>query len=198
MTHSVDYYAVAISPWTYLGHERFCAIARAAGATVNLKMMDLGAVFVQSGGLPLKQRAPQRQAYRLQELARWSAHLNIPMNVQPKYFPADTSLASAVTVHLRDTVSTDAALRFLGSVTKAVWADELNIAERSTVEKLLVQQGYSAALIDLSQNNATADAIKADTDAALQAQVFGAPSFVIGDQLYWGQDRLDFVKQALS
>ena len=81
MTRSVDYYFTAQSPWTYLGHERFARIARAAGATVNLLPADYGKVFPVSGGLPLGQRAPQRQAYRLVDLARFSGLLKLPLKL---------------------------------------------------------------------------------------------------------------------
>jgi 2-hydroxychromene-2-carboxylate isomerase len=74
----ITYYAMPISPWTYLGHQRLCDIASKANATIELKMMDLGQVFSVSGGLPLGQRSAQRQAYRLQELARWRDELKLP------------------------------------------------------------------------------------------------------------------------
>ena len=71
----VAYYLAPQSPWTYLGHQRFVAMALAAGAEVEVLPVDLGRIFPISGGLPLGKRAPQRQAYRLQELRRFSAFL---------------------------------------------------------------------------------------------------------------------------
>ena len=88
MSIAIDYYLAPQSPWTYLGHERFVAIARAAAARINVIPVDLGGkVFPTSGGLPLAQRAPQRQAYRLVELERFSAQLGVPLNLRPKHFP---------------------------------------------------------------------------------------------------------------
>ena len=89
MVHHIDYYFATVSPWMYLGHERFVALARQHGATIAVKPMNLGEVFPVSGGLPLSKRSPQRQAYRLVELKRWSEHLGVPLNLQPKYFPAN-------------------------------------------------------------------------------------------------------------
>ena len=137
MNKSIDYFAVSISPWTYLGHERFRAIARQANATVHLKMMDLGTVFAGSGGLPLKQRAPQRQTYRLQELARWAQHLNIALTPQPAFFPADTSKINALIVYLRDQVSTDTALDLMGTAMASIWGQNLNIADDAVLLNLL-------------------------------------------------------------
>jgi 2-hydroxychromene-2-carboxylate isomerase len=91
---TITYYAMPISPWTYLGHQRFCDMAAKAGAAVELKMMDLGQVFSVSGGLPLGQRSAQRQAYRLQELARWRDALKLPLTVHPKFFPANGMVAT--------------------------------------------------------------------------------------------------------
>jgi len=91
----VDYYMSPGSPWTYLGHARFADIARRHGAQINVKPVDFGVIFPQSGGLPLPKRAPQRQAYRLMELRRWKEHLGIALVIQPKFFPVDSGPAAA-------------------------------------------------------------------------------------------------------
>jgi 2-hydroxychromene-2-carboxylate isomerase len=88
MGRTVDYYFAPQSPWAYLGHQRLADIVQRTGATVHVMPIDLGGkVFPSSGGLPLGQRAPQRQAYRLVELQRFSQWLNAPLNLKPKYFP---------------------------------------------------------------------------------------------------------------
>ena len=84
MAKMIDYFTTPLSPWTYLGHDRFVAIAARHGASVRVLPMDLGKVFPVSGGLPLAKRAPQRQAYRLVELARWRDYLGLPLNLQPR------------------------------------------------------------------------------------------------------------------
>src|SRR6202171_3170711 len=94
MAKLVDYYFTPVSPYTYLGHERFLEIAARHGATIAVKPVDYGRIFPVSGGLPLKQRAPQRQAYRLIELERWSKHLGKPFNVKPKFFPVSPDSAA--------------------------------------------------------------------------------------------------------
>jgi 2-hydroxychromene-2-carboxylate isomerase len=194
----ISYYAMPISPWTYLGHQRFCDMAAKAGAHIELKMMDLGQVFSVSGGLPLPQRSTQRQAYRLQELARWRDASGLPLTVQPKFFPTNALNATLITLHLRDTVSTAAALTFLGAVLKAVWALELNIADDAVLAALLTEHGLSPTIVQAAQNDAAKAAYAQDTQDAMAAQVFGAPSYLIDTQLYWGQDRLDFVERHLA
>ncbi len=198
MQKIITYYAMPISPWTYLGHDRLRSIATKAGARIELKMMDLGQVFAISGGLPLGQRSAQRQAYRLHELTRWQVVTGLPLNIHPHFFPANPALATLITVHLRDTVSTHAALDFLGAVLKAVWAQERNIADEAVLAALLTEVGLEANMVTTAQNDTTRAAYAADTAAAIAAQVFGAPSFVVDNQLFWGQDRLDFVERQLA
>jgi 2-hydroxychromene-2-carboxylate isomerase len=196
--NKITYYAMPISPWTYLGHQRLCDMAAKTGASIELKMMDLGQVFSVSGGLPLGQRSAQRQAYRLQELARWRVALKLPLTIHPKFFPANGMLATLITVHLRDTVSTAAALGFLGAVLKAVWADEQNIADEAVLTQLLSAQGLDTGLVNAAQNDAAKAAYAKDTTDAIAAGVFGSPSYLIGEQMFWGQDRLNFVENALA
>jgi hypothetical protein len=105
VSRSVDYYFAPQSPWTYLGHQRFCDIARASGAAVRVLPIDLGGkVFPISGGLPVGKRAPQRQAYRLVELQRYSEFLHAPLNLKPKYFPVngDDAARLIIAVDLHD------------------------------------------------------------------------------------------------
>ncbi|HEX7437763.1 MAG TPA: DsbA family protein, partial [Caldimonas sp.] len=124
MSTTIDYYLAPQSPWTYLGHQRFTAIAKAANATVVLLPIDLGKVFPVSGGLPLAKRAPQRQAYRLVELKRFADHLGLPINLQPAFFPVvgDAAAKLIIAVDLHD--GTDAAMALAGAVLRGVWVEQ--------------------------------------------------------------------------
>ena len=112
MAKHVDYYVSLNSPWTYLASKRFEAIAKKHGADVTIWPVDFGSVFSVSGGLPLPKRAPQRQAYRLVELKRWSQHLGVRMNIQPKYFPANGDLAAYWILAANELVGVEAGDRF--------------------------------------------------------------------------------------
>ena len=103
MSKVCQYFFAIHSPWTYLGHERFIALARRHAVQIEVRPFDLGKVFGVSGGLPLAKRAPQRQAYRLVELARWSRVLGVPMNVQPKFFPVSPDAAATASLPPRST-----------------------------------------------------------------------------------------------
>jgi 2-hydroxychromene-2-carboxylate isomerase len=199
MSLTVDYYFAPNSPWTYLGHQRFAEIVKAAGAKVNVLPVDLGGkVFPVSGGLPLSKRAPQRQAYRLVELKRYSDYLGQPINLQPKFFPVspDDAAKLIIAVDLHD--GTEAAMAFTGRVLRGVWVDEMNIADARDLAAMLVEQRLPARRLDDSMSQTVHERYEADTNRAIDAGVFGAPSYVIAGEIFWGQDRLDFVQRRLA
>jgi carboxymethylenebutenolidase len=196
---TIDYYFAPNSPWTYLGHQRLAEIAKATGAKINVLPVDLGGkVFPVSGGLPLAKRAPQRQAYRLVELQRYSDHLHQPINLQPRYFPVspDDAAKLIIAVDLHD--GTDAAMELTGRILRGVWVEEKNIADARDLAAMLAAQGLPARRLDDSMSQAVHERYEADTRRAIEAGVFGAPSYVIDGEIFWGQDRLDFVQRRLA
>ena len=198
MAKVVDYYFTASSPWTYFGHDRFVALARRHGAMVNVKPVDLGRVFPVSGGLPLKQRAPQRQAYRMVELRRWSAHLGVPINTQPKFFPVSGDLAARWILAATEQDAA-AGLSLAGAFMRAVFAEERNIVDGATAVAIAGEQGLDSAKLGVRADSPEIAArYEALTQEAIERQVFGAPTYVYRDELFWGQDRLDFLDRALA
>ena len=199
MSKTIHYFFAPQSPYVYLGHERLLKLAAQYGAMIEPKPFDIGAVFSETGGLPLAKRAPPRQAYRLQELERWSRHLGLPMNLQPKFFPVDQKPASLLLVAARDEKGADQALELATAIVRAVWVEEKNIADPATLAQLAGDAGYdAAALLDASRAPETQRKYDAFTQEALAAGVFGAPWYVVDGQGFWGQDRLDFVERLLQ
>ncbi len=198
MTLNIDYYLAPQSPWTYLGHSRFADIAAKAGAEVTLLPIDLGKVFPLSGGLPLPKRAPQRQAYRLLELKRFSEALQLPLNLHPKFFPVPGDAAARLIHAAGMQQGADAAMQLAGDLLRAVWAEDQDINDRATLSALVQRCGLPAGLLDLAEAPAVQARYDAATQRAIDAGVFGAPSYVIDGELFWGQDRLDFVERRLA
>ena len=198
MALAVDYYFSPQSPWTYLGHDRFAEIARAAGATVNVRPVDLGKVFPVTGGLPLAKRAPQRQAYRLVELKRFSEHLGVPLNLHPKFFPVASDAASKLIIAVDMHEGSDAAMDLAGAAMRGVWTDELDIADEATLAALLATCGLPEARVDDAQAPEVQARYDADSQHAIEIGVFGAPSYVVDGELFWGQDRLDYLARRLA
>jgi 2-hydroxychromene-2-carboxylate isomerase len=195
----IDYYASLNSPWTHLGAARIEALAAKHGASLRIYPVDFGTVFAGSGGLPLPKRAPQRQAYRMMELKRWREHLGIPINVEPKHFPSSEALSSSCVIGLRETQGDAPAIKLAHRVLRAVWQDEKNPGDPATLAALIGEVGLDAdAVMKLGDDRKWAEMRTADTQAALDRGVFGAPSYVIGDEIFWGQDRLEFVDRKLA
>ena len=198
MPKVVDYYFTPISPWTYLGHDRFVAIAARHHASINVKPVDFGKVFSASGGLPLKQRAPQRQAYRLAELERWPKFLGIRLNTQPKYFPVSGDLASKWILAALARGTPDA-LKLCGAFMRAVWVEERNVADAGTLAAIAQEQGLDGKALAAGADAANVAArYESLTQEAIERQVFGAPTYIYRDELFWGQDRLDFLDRELA
>ena len=196
---SVDYYFTPVSPWTYLGHPRFAAITSLHSVKVNIKPCDLGRVFSASGGLPLKQRSQQRQDYRLLELKRWSSHLGTRLNLHPKHFPTPADAASQMIIAADATYDTGSALALAFALMRACWADERNINDEPTLEAIVREIGLEPGRLMTPEAKAAAKLkYDANTQAAVEQNVFGAPWYVFDGEAYWGQDRLDFLERAFA
>jgi len=191
----IEYFYSLVSPYTYLADDRLERIAAAHQAEINYRPTDFFQVFGQTGGLPVPKRHPSRQAYRLQELCRWSEFTGLAFNLHPKFWPADATLAS---------LSVIAAMRQGGdggklsrSFLAACWAEERDVADPATVDAILVEGGFDPAAVASGRDEA---AVEYDRNAsfALELGAFGAPFYVIGDETFWGQDRLDFVERHLE
>ena len=195
MSKTVDYYLSLISP--YLGSRRLEEIAKRHGAEVDVKPVNLATIFPNTGGLPLAKRAPARQSYRLVELRRWADHQNMPLNLNPRHFPADEALAARMVIAAGQSGGDPMVLAH--AVLRAVWADEQDIADVATLKEIVTRAGHDAeALFPLAQSPETQAGYEALTREALDCGVFGVPTYVYRKELFWGQDRLDFLDRALA
>ena len=198
MGTTIDYYFATMSPWTYLGHARFAAIAKAADATVRVRPIDLGKVFPVSGGLPLAKRAPQRQAYRLVELRRFADHLKLPLNLHPAHFPVSGDASARLILAVDSHDGIDAAMALTGAVLRGVWAEQRNIADPKDLAEMLRALGLPERRLEDAETAAVIERYELNTQQAIDSQVFGSPTYVIDGELFWGQDRLDFVERRLA
>ncbi len=198
MSKTVEYFMAPASPWAYLGHQRFVAIAKKHHANIELKPADIAKVFGATGGVPVAQRPIQRQAYRLAELTRWSTYLQMPLNLHPKFFPVSGELASKLIIAAQHTTNADKAMDLAFALGRAVWAEEKNIADADTLASIADGLGLKGAeLLQLAAGDTVAVDYARHTDDALAAQIFGVPWYRVDGEGYWGQDRLDFVERAL-
>ncbi|BBB29163.1 2-hydroxychromene-2-carboxylate isomerase [Neptunomonas japonica] len=197
MTKNIQYYFVLNSPWSYFSGARLADIAKDKSTTVDLKPVVLSELFPRTGGQPLKQRSEQRQAYRLIELQRWSRQLGLSIHLEPAFFPVDESLAIR-TVFAAIEGEHDA-LKLVIALGAALWRDNLNLADEQVITAVLVDVQLPVTLIQAAKNHQNYSQLLSDnTNEAISQGVFGVPSFVVGSELFWGQDRLDFLEQALT
>ena len=198
MSRTVLYYFAPQSPWSYLGHARLVDLLARSRREVAVLPVDYGRIFPQSGGLPLAKRAPQRQAYRLVELKRFAEHLGLALNPQPRYFPVDATPSARLITAVAEQDGMAAAMALAGAVLAACWREERDIASDATLAELLEECDLPAERLAESRGADTRARYDAHTQAAMDAGVFGAPTYVIDGELFWGQDRLDFVARKLG
>jgi 2-hydroxychromene-2-carboxylate isomerase len=198
MTATIDYFYAPVSPFSYLGGPGLAAIAAKHGATVIHKPFKILEVISAGGGLPLPQRPKCRQDYRLQELARLPRRIGLPLNIKPAYFPVDDTLPATMIIALQDAQGPGKAVDDLAQAfLRAVWVEEKNISDPETCRAIASAQGLDAdGLITAAPSFAAQR--EANTAEAIARGVFGAPSSVLGDEIFWGQDRLDYLDDALS
>ena len=190
----IDYYLTMNSPWSYMGAGQLADIAATYDCKVNVyptKFMD---VFSQTGGMPLEMRAPARKTYRQVELARWIDFLKLPINIQPKYFPTDDTLAAHAVIAAQEN-GLDA-LALSQELGRAQWELEQDFAHMGTVAAACGRAGIEvSALGDLEQYG---EQFEENTKQAIERGVFGYPCYLVDGEMFWGQDRLDFVKRKLA
>lgn len=188
MVH-IDYYFATVSPFTYLCGNRVSQIVQKHGATISYKPLDIMGLFGQTGGVPPKDRHPNRQAYRLQELQRAMTKTGLPLNLKPAFWPTNPAPSSYAIIAA--TLEGHAAAGLIEKFTAACWAEERNIAEPDVIADVLQAEGLDPAIADKHMMTA-ADTYARNLTEAIDAGAFGAPFFVVETgQHFWGHDRLD-------
>lgn len=201
MPSTISYYLTPISPWTYLGAKRFRMIAEKHKVDVHLKVVDYGTIFPKTGGLPLPKRSPERQAYRMMDLKRFRDYLNIPLVLEPQYFPSKTRLTAYSIIAAVQTLGDNQAMLVAEAVLSGLWVEDLDMDNQDNVINMLNKAGLDGAELvahGLSHQEEYDQKIAADSEQALADGVFGAPSYVMDGEVFWGQDRLDLLAWRLE
>lgn len=182
------YYFSLMSPYAYLAGLRLEEIAAERGVGVAYRPFDAAAVFAASGGLPVAQRHPSRQAYRLQDLRRRAARAGLEITLEPAHYPGDASAASAALL------AAQAAGLGVGpaahAMLRAVWAEEKDLADQAVIDEAFRRGGVDPLAVAPYRAEG-ASLFDEATKEAIAAGVFGSPFYVLGEERLWGQDRLD-------
>jgi len=197
MTRQVDYYFSLQSPWAYIGHTPFRNLVSTYDLKVNYKPVQLVDLFAESGGLPLAKRHPARQRYRMVELQRWRDKRGLSFHLEPVNWPFNARLADGLVI-----AALEAGLDpepFLQRAYPAVWEDQLSLADSQTLVKLADAAGLPGEqLVARSATDAISATYEQNRQAALDADVFGSPGYVLDGEVFWGQDRIELLEDALK
>ncbi len=197
MPKRITYYLSLVSPWTYLGHARLGEIAARHGATVDYVPITVSAIFPRTGGLPLPKRAPERQAYRLVELKRWPRLLGVPLNAEPKHFPADDRPAARLALTAKAQGHDIAQLTL--AIPRACWAEERDVGDLDTLREIADACGLDGqALLRESETEQGQQRLDEACEQAIAAGCFGVPWYDVEGEPFWGQDRLELVEKKLA
>ncbi len=192
----IDYFFGTVSPFAYLAGIRLEAIAAAQGAAIRYKPVDLGALFARTGGLALKDRHESRRAYRLQELRRQARKAGLPLNERPAHWPTNPAPSSYAIIAAQRAGGGDLG-RLVHGLMAACWAEEKDIAEDGTIREALGAAGFAPDLAERGML-AAAEEYAANGEEAAERGVFGAPFYIVGEERFWGQDRLDDLEAHLA
>lgn len=186
----IDYYFATISPFTYLVGTRPAEIAAKHGATITYKPLDIMGLFGRTGGTPPGQRHINRQEYRLQDLRRRAARLDMPLNIKPAHFPTNMAPSGYAVIAAQKAGGGDLA-RLVAELTKAVWAGDLDISQDDVIRTCLVAAGFDGDLVDKGML-ASAEEYAHNLEDAVMHGAFGAPFFICSSgERFWGEDRLE-------
>lgn len=197
MSQEIDYYFSLPSPWAYIGHTLFRDLVSTYDLKVNHKPVFLGELFSETGGLPLGKRHPVRQRYRMLELQRWRDKRGLDFHLKPTNWPFDGRPADGVVL-----AALEAGLDpdpFLRRAFPAVWEGQLNLGDVAVLTKLADDSGLPGAkLVERAASSEIAEKYEQNRQEAIAADVFGSPAYVLNGEVFWGQDRLELLGDALK
>lgn len=185
----IDYFFATLSPYCYLAGQRLEEIAARHNASITYKPFDLSAAFGRTGGTPVPQRHPSRIAYRAQELVRQARKLDMPFNLKPAHWPTNGAPAAYAFIAAQNAGGGDLGL-LAHAILRSCWAEEKDIAEDAVIRACLEEAGFDPALADSGLLQG-AETYAANLEEAVERGVFGAPFYIVGDEMFWGQDRLE-------
>lgn len=189
MAH-IDYYFSTLSPYAYLAGTRAEQVAAKHGASLTYKPLDIAALFTRTGGTMPKDRHPNRMAYRAQELPRQARKLAMEFNLKPAHWPTNPAPSSYAIIAAQAAGGGDMGA-LIQAITRAIWAEDKDIADDAVIRAALAEAGFDPALADSGLLQG-AETYAANLEDAVTAGVFGSPFYVVDDgQKFWGQDRLE-------
>ena len=196
MSQKIDYYFSMHSPWAYIGHVPFMGLVRRHDVEVTYKPISLSDVFAETGGLPVTKRHPARLRYRILELQRWREKRGLKFNLHPKYWPFAAEIADRFVIAAAAAGHDPDA--FLRRAFAALWEEEQDLTTDATLIALADSVKLPGEeLLNSAKSNGGKMRYVQNLRDAIAIEVIGSPSYVLNDEVFWGQDRLDLLDDAL-
>jgi 2-hydroxychromene-2-carboxylate isomerase len=197
MARPIDYYFSLQSPWAYIGHGLFQDLASTYNLKVNYKPVLLVELFSETGGLPLAKRHPARQRYRMLELQRWRDKRGLKFHLQPEHWPFNGRLADGVVIAALEAGQNPEP--FIRRAFAGVWEQQIKLGDPAVIAKVADDSGLAGAkLVERSASNEISAAYEQNRQDAIAAGVFGSPAWVLDGEVFWGQDRIELLADALK
>lgn len=197
MPSTIEYYFTSISPFSYLGQPALVEMAKRNGVKIDYKPVNLRDIWEVSGAVPPAQRPPVRQRYRMIELQRVADYRNLDIVLKPDHFPTDPSLADHCIIGIVE--SGQDASGFAAAVGAALWADNQNISDQNILLGLLEKNGLDAeAIMTLANEPHIVKLREENTKRAIELDVVGAPAYAFKGEVFWGQDRIEYLESMIK
>ena len=193
---AIDYYFSVLSDWAYFGGDRLEALARRLGVRINYMPMKLAKIYEATGGILLQKRSKERQDYRVVELERWRDFLGLPITIHPRFYPVDDALSScAIIASLASSSDTG---RLVNLIHRAIWVEEKDISCPAVLAPILQVVGMDPdSTLRAARSREILEQLELNTQQAISRGVFGSPFYCLRDEIFWGQDRLEFLERSL-
>jgi 2-hydroxychromene-2-carboxylate isomerase len=196
MSKTVEFFFDVGSPTAYLASTQIPKIASETGATLVYRPMLLGGVFKATGNAsPVS--VPAKGKWMFSDMSLWAKRYGVPLRMNP-FFPINTLplMRGAIAMQLRMPETFN---DYLATVMNAIWQDKMNMGDPAVIAETLASIGLDpAAFMAMISDDEIKAALVKNTEEAVSRGVFGAPTFFVGEQMFFGQDRLMFVKEALN
>ena len=200
MKKSIDFYMVTISPWCYFALKGLKSLFDEHKIEINFKPVDIMSIFKENQTKGVKDRPLPVQKNRLSELKRWSEYLNVKLKPSPKFHPVNPEISSKIIISsLLYKNNFEKTLNLVTKLCEAVWVNDLNISDIDVVTKIANDVGMSNDIIESFLTDETiTEQLNKNTVHAKENNVFGVPTFIYGNELFFGQDRLFMLKQSIK
>ena len=200
MRHFIDFYMVVISPWCYLGLNRLISISKIYDIEINIKPIDIFSIFKEYGTKSVKDRPLPVQKNRINEIKRWGNYLDIKINEKPKFHPVDPNISSKVIIaSLLFENDLEKTFALTKNICEAVWVEDLDVSDENVINKICEQLDLKESTKNLyNKDEKILEVLKNNTSDAKKNNVFGVPTFLYKNELFFGQDRMFMLEQAIK